>query len=474
MSHGDDVLFELAIQSVGSVTVQHYLAGRCLLAIEKLKAYEKYGLSGSTHYAVRFMGLSRKEAQTVRRVAARLEDLPRLRQAGMHGEVWWSQLREVVSVATPETDVLWFELCRNLSCQEVRQLVKLTPRGGIPGTVDSPPERRTSEYRTRFSPEAVTMIERGLRLLSKKEGKSLTFAEGVEKLFARFLGKKRYEPQSEKMREEAWKEDLAERLHQQPLVAKARQMAESLGMLDEKGNRIPEEPVDFENLGALEQSQGTGDHTCSGSCCHAAATPDGPPLRLVERSASEPTAPKAPHLKPVNPCCSGHEADHSSDCSGQDLFPILDSSSTRILSHLMAGLRFNPKARHPSKAQRAALLRRDRHCCRTPGCPNHIWLEIHHIKRFCEGGETLPDYLITLCTRCHKNVHEGKLFIYGTVSGGLLFTDAQGRDLARAYHLERAGWLDFVMGWHGAADNSHTARAMNEPILGPLRLLRAG
>ena len=442
MSHGDDVLFELAIQSVGSVTVQHYLAGRCLLAIEKLKAYEKYGLSGSTHYAVRFMGLSRKEAQTVRRVAARLEDLPRLRQAGMHGEVWWSQLREVVSVATPETDILWFELCRNLTCKEIRELVKLTPRGGIPGSVDSPPERRTSEYRTRFSPEVVTMIERGLRLLSKKEGKSLTFAEGVEKLFAKLLGKKRYDPESEKMREEAWKEDLAEQLHRQPLVAKARQVAESLGMFDEAAETVTEEPQSFEELVRMEDSRDAVDPNCSGSCCQTNTSDAGPTLRLV------------------NPA--------------QHLSPILDSSTTRILSHLMAGLRFNPRSRHPSKAQREALLRRDRHCCQTPGCPNHIWLEIHHIKRFCEGGETLPDYLITLCTRCHKNVHEGKLFIYGTVSGGLLFTDAQGRDLARGYKLERAGWLDFVMGWYGGADNSHTARAMNEPALGPLRLLRAG
>ena len=61
-----------------------------------------------------------------------------------------------------------------------------------------------------------------------------------------------------------------------------------------------------------------------------------------------------------------------------------------LLNELLAHLKFKPDSRFPTKAQRKALLRRDRYCCRTPGCTNHLFLEIHHIKRYSQGGKTLP------------------------------------------------------------------------------------
>jgi hypothetical protein len=46
-----------------------------------------------------------------------------------------------------------------------------------------------------------------------------------------------------------------------------------------------------------------------------------------------------------------------------------ESQAPALLNEVMARLRFNPDARVPTKAQRKALLRRDRYRCRTPGCP---------------------------------------------------------------------------------------------------------
>lgn len=54
-----------------------------------------------------------------------------------------------------------------------------------------------------------------------------------------------------------------------------------------------------------------------------------------------------------------------------------------------------------------------------------MWLELHHIRWYSHGGETLPLNLITLCSGCHASVHEGRLKICGNLKDGLIFTGAR-------------------------------------------------
>ena len=60
-------------------------------------------------------------------------------------------------------------------------------------------------------------------------------------------------------------------------------------------------------------------------------------------------------------------------------------------------LRFNAKNRLPTRAQKKELLRRDGWCCSTPGCSHKIWLHLHHLKSYAEGGETVAENLCSLC-----------------------------------------------------------------------------
>ena len=109
----------------------------------------------------------------------------------------------------------------------------------------------------------------------------------------------------------------------------------------------------------------------------------------------------------------------------------------------------NPKSRVPTKAQRRRILRRDRHCCAVPGCPNTLWLHVHHILYFSEGGQTTADNVITLCSRCHKNVHNNFLKITGKAPDGLRFLNQFGQDIRQERELELAFWLDIWCGWRG-------------------------
>jgi hypothetical protein len=126
-------------------------------------------------------------------------------------------------------------------------------------------------------------------------------------------------------------------------------------------------------------------------------------------------------------------------------------------------LRFNPEARGVTPAQRAELVRRDGYRCKTPGCPHHLFLEVHHIKFYAEQGRTVPDNLVCLCWKCHRHVHQGHLRIEGQAPHHLTFRDAQGRNLNQQSQLQLAEWLDFFVGWRGQEQDSHQCRAMAGP-----------
>jgi len=94
-------------------------------------------------------------------------------------------------------------------------------------------------------------------------------------------------------------------------------------------------------------------------------------------------------------------------------------------------------------AKRRAVLHRDRHRCRVPGCSNRVYVDVHHVKARACGGGHAEGNLCTLCTVHHRMVHEGRLGI--EVRGDeFVFSFADGRGVAvgldpRVPH-GRTGW----------------------------------
>ena len=74
-------------------------------------------------------------------------------------------------------------------------------------------------------------------------------------------------------------------------------------------------------------------------------------------------------------------------------------------------LRMGRRQRLFTKAQRRAIIARDRHC-RAPGCTAPPgWCETHHITLWSHGGRTDVDNGILLCQHHHTEVHRGALTI---------------------------------------------------------------
>lgn len=107
-----------------------------------------------------------------------------------------------------------------------------------------------------------------------------------------------------------------------------------------------------------------------------------------------------------------------------------------------AQLCFNEEARLLTPVQRRELLRRDGYRCRTPGCPNVLWLHAHHIQFYCEGGGTTPDNLVIVCSRCHRNVHEGHFHVSGRAPEWLAWTLPGGQCYERRGLLVSSGWFE--------------------------------
>ena len=78
---------------------------------------------------------------------------------------------------------------------------------------------------------------------------------------------------------------------------------------------------------------------------------------------------------------------------------------------------------------RVVIENRDRGC-RVPGCPRTLWLHIHHLTHWEDGGNTDTNNLIALCAHHHR-LHHGHIGIQGNADhpNGVTFT-YQGRILA--------------------------------------------
>jgi hypothetical protein len=66
-------------------------------------------------------------------------------------------------------------------------------------------------------------------------------------------------------------------------------------------------------------------------------------------------------------------------------------------------------------------------CCRAPGCGRRRHLQAHHIEHWVDGGPTCMANLMLVCSRHHKAIHEGRLFVE-IRDGKLVFRDAQGKE----------------------------------------------
>ena len=60
-------------------------------------------------------------------------------------------------------------------------------------------------------------------------------------------------------------------------------------------------------------------------------------------------------------------------------------------------------------AVRDLVLQRDNHQCQLCGTGGENRLQLHHVQYRSLGGTHTTENLVTLCFRCHEDVHQGRI-----------------------------------------------------------------
>ncbi|MFQ5636050.1 MAG: DUF222 domain-containing protein, partial [Gammaproteobacteria bacterium] len=127
-------------------------------------------------------------------------------------------------------------------------------------------------------------------------------------------------------------------------------------------------------------------------------------------------------------------------------------------------LNIGRKSRSIPPALRRALIYRDGGC-RFPGCTAKRFVDGHHIRHWCDGGETSMENLVLLCRHHHRLVHEGGFGLYRLPDDRLRFATPGGAEIPAAIPLSTPdaqanlppARSDGAPGWRGERIDWHMA-----------------
>ena len=88
--------------------------------IMRCRLFREFGHSSINQYATQELGFSKSRTDDFVRLARRLENLPAVRDAVAAGDLGYTKAREIVAVATPETQDTWLEAAKGSRRELVR------------------------------------------------------------------------------------------------------------------------------------------------------------------------------------------------------------------------------------------------------------------------------------------------------------------------------------------------------------------
>ncbi|MBA3453686.1 MAG: HNH endonuclease [Deltaproteobacteria bacterium] len=140
---------------------------------ERLQIWKPLGMVSILDYMERVLGYAPRTAQDRLRVARALAHLPVLTESlGELDGLTFSAVRELVRVATPETEAVWLEAATGKNQRELEELVAGHALGDHP---DDPadPEIRSHDVRYKLSPATFALLRQATLALDEEHGRHL-------------------------------------------------------------------------------------------------------------------------------------------------------------------------------------------------------------------------------------------------------------------------------------------------------------
>lgn len=338
---------------------------RWLALAQEVELHHQLGMATMLEYVERVLGYGPKAGHERLRVARELTVLPRLNAALAEGRLSFSAVKELSRKVTPGTEEEWLEVTRGKCLREIEDMLSGHKKGDRPSDpID--PDLRIRKITLELTPPTMALFRDACRRLEQELGHHLTDDETMVAMCATILGG-----------------------------------------VSPRGDEVD---------GVSPRGDEIEDRVSPGG-----VSPRGDEVR--DGPAPEPAPRAAPYQIALTICPSCDRGWH--DAGGRAI-PVPDSTielarcDAQYIGRTDLGVPVRSEQEIPPAVARM-VLRRDRGCCRVPGCRSARWLHIHHIVPRELGGSNDPSNLVCLCFAHHQALHQQKISVTGVAPDALVF-----------------------------------------------------
>jgi hypothetical protein len=371
--------------------------------IHRRRLYRDLGYSSMHRYAVQALGFSAGKASQFLRLSMSLERLPQLRASLASGELGWTKAREVARVATPASEGRWLAEAQRSSRRDLERKVsrvrararaaRVAPRGqgelGMPAGGGGKPGDGGRER----GGGAAGAGSVGVAAAAAVPPQPVTLRFTAEE-YARFAS----------LLEQLWKVERRER--GAAAAGRSELVLAGLAALLEEwrcgggsgGEATAPDSAPAAGARVAGPTAGPGTAPCG---------EPGGPARGREFTRVNSTSPYQIVIYRCEACGRGEVVTDRGRLPLPRAALAAAACDARVVDprgRTTAGGMRNRSTIPPGV--RLGVLARDGWRCRAPGCGRTRFLEVHHVVPRSRGGGNDPGNLVTLCSACHRLLHE--------------------------------------------------------------------
>jgi hypothetical protein len=403
--NNDDLSVEIT-RLAGHINAANYRFLKLLAALIERGAWNGYGIKSPAHWLNYHCGISLGPAREKVRVARCLQSLPLIDEAFGKGEISYSKVRAMTRAATPENEDYLLNIARHGTASHVEKLVRQyeqVERLGKDSHGKAQQDARAFSYH--YDDDGMLVFK---GRLAPEDG--AVFLKAMDALM-------------HQLNEDAFQRERAE---EENKGVEARTPAPEMSEKVSAGTPIPDESRDTFPQKRADAVVRMAEHYLATGKAGPIALSGGDKYQVIvhinadaHQETQEPHAwlDTGPVLAPATVRRLVSEA---------SMVTVLEDGEGNVLN-------VGRKTRTVPPAMRRALLLRDRGC-RFPGCCESKYVDAHHIRHWCDGGETCLDNLVLLCRWHHRLLHDGGYGIEKDAADNPVFITPAGRSMDTALY----------------------------------------
>lgn len=106
--------------------LRHRALAHYLHFVDRRGLYQTAGYRTAAQWAAGRLGMSAREARDLLAAGRALPELPLIDRAFAEGRLWWTKVRQLIKVATPQHEQKWLEKACELTTDELLLEVRLS------------------------------------------------------------------------------------------------------------------------------------------------------------------------------------------------------------------------------------------------------------------------------------------------------------------------------------------------------------